>query len=224
MDRRIAVLRSIVGGCFGRVLWKAERDGMGWRVGVEFAPVRPIEAEVAGATLDTPSSFVDQGVVVPAEHDQVVEACGTALGPGDEMVDVTPSRRPVASGEDAVQVTGDDGNPEGGRDQSLGLSHVERLAVGTEHDHGQVGVTGDPRDLVGGEEGPKLRLGDAGLPFEQGLGGDVNYETGPRAPDSTISMRRSARRAALVRVSSATGDPGRVGPQVSPRIRCRPSR
>ena len=51
---------------------------------------------------------------MPAEHDQVVEAGGTAFGPGDEMVDITPGRWPVASREDTVQIPGHDPDSEGG--------------------------------------------------------------------------------------------------------------
>lgn len=174
----MAALMSIIGGRRGRVLESAEGTGLGG--GSASSWLHWADRGRGGrGPVDTPSSFMNQAVMVPAEHDQVVEAGGTALGPGDEMVDVTPGRRPVASREDAVQVTGDDGDPEGGCDQSLGPSHVERLAVGTKDDPGQVGITGDPRDLVCGEEGPKLCLGDTGLTFEQGLGRDMDDETGP---------------------------------------------
>ena len=57
------------------------------------------------------------------------------------MVNIAPAGGPVATGEDTVQVSGHDCDPEGGGDQSLGSSHVEGLTVGSEHDPGQVGVT-----------------------------------------------------------------------------------
>ena len=40
-----------------------------------------------------------------------------------------------------MEVTGHDCDPKGRRDQSLGSSHVEGLAIGPEYDPGQMGVT-----------------------------------------------------------------------------------
>ena len=57
------------------------------------------------------------------------------------MVDVAPAGGPVATGEDTVEVSSHDRDPQGWGDQSFGSSHVEGLTVGSEHDSGQVGVT-----------------------------------------------------------------------------------
>ena len=151
----------------------------GWGLGSELAPVGSVEVEVAWGSFYSPPSFVDQGVVMPAEEDQIFEARKPSFGPWDEMVDVTPAGGPVASGEDAMEVTGHDCDSQGRGDQSFGPSHVEGLAVGSEYDPGQIGVTGEPSDLVGGEEGPTFGFGDAGFGVEEGFGGDMDDETGP---------------------------------------------
>ena len=57
------------------------------------------------------------------------------------MVNITPAGGPVATGEDTVQVSGHDCDPEGRGDQAFGPAHVEGLTVGTEHDPGQVRLT-----------------------------------------------------------------------------------
>ena len=57
------------------------------------------------------------------------------------MVDIAPAGGPVTTGEDTMQVSGHDRDPEGRGDQSFGPSHVEGLTVGSEDDSGQVGVT-----------------------------------------------------------------------------------
>ena len=153
----------------------------GWALGSELASVGSVEVELAWGSFDSPPSFVDQGVVMPAEEDQIFEARKPSFGPWDEMVDVTPAGGPVASGKDTVEVPGHDSDSQGRGDQSLGPSHVEGLAVGSEHDPGQIGVTGKPSDFVGGEEGSMFSFGDSGFGFEESFGGDMDDETGPVA-------------------------------------------
>ena len=94
------------------------------------------------------------------------------------MVDVAPAGGPVATGEDTVEVSGHYCDSEGWGDQSFGSSHVEGLTVGSEDDSGQVGVTGDPSDLVGGEEGPMFGFCESWFVFEEGFGGDMDDEAG----------------------------------------------
>jgi hypothetical protein len=48
-------------------------------VDAELASVGTVEVEMAGGSFDAPASFVDQGVMMPAEEDQIVETGGSAL-------------------------------------------------------------------------------------------------------------------------------------------------
>ena len=93
----------------GVVVWGG--DWSWCRVDAELASVGTVEVEVTGGSFDAPASLVDQGVVMSAEEDQIVEAGGPTLCPGDEMVNVAPAGGPVASGEDTVEVSGHDCDP-----------------------------------------------------------------------------------------------------------------
>ena len=70
----MAALMSTLRWAFrpGVVVWG--RDRSWWRFDAELASVGPVEVEIAGFPLDAPASFVDQGVVMSAEEDQIVEA------------------------------------------------------------------------------------------------------------------------------------------------------
>ena len=61
-----------------------------------------VDLEVAGRSNDVPSDLADQGVVEAAQEDAVLDACPTAAGPVNDVVDVAPFRCPVTPGEPAV--------------------------------------------------------------------------------------------------------------------------
>jgi hypothetical protein len=61
-----------------RILKWGGDGSWGWVV-VEFTSVGPVEVEVSGDAFDPPASFVDEGVMMPAEHDQIVETGRSAL-------------------------------------------------------------------------------------------------------------------------------------------------
>ena len=75
----MAALMSTRGGRFGRGSWNEVGTGLGWRFDAELASVGPVEVEMAGVPFDPPASFVDQGVVMAAEEDQIVETGGTTF-------------------------------------------------------------------------------------------------------------------------------------------------
>ena len=74
-------------GSFEVHAWWAFRPGVvvwggnwSWfRVDAELASVGTVEVEMAEGSFDAPTSFVDQGVMMPAEEDQIVETGGSAL-------------------------------------------------------------------------------------------------------------------------------------------------
>ena len=90
--------------------------------------------------------------MLPAEHDEVVEVGGPAVGPVQDVVGVAHHRRAVAAGEGAVPVAGDQGAPLGGADQPPSLAKVEHLAVGAEHGRDQLGVAGQPAHRHRGQD------------------------------------------------------------------------
>lgn len=60
---------------------------------------------VGGGALEFPSLPVDEGVVISAEKDQVVEVGGAVvLPPGSDVVGVAPGGGAVTGGEPAVAV------------------------------------------------------------------------------------------------------------------------
>ena len=60
---------------------------------------------VGGGALEFPSLPVDEGVVVPAEKDQVVEVGGAVvLPPGLDVVGVAPGGGAAAAGEPAMPI------------------------------------------------------------------------------------------------------------------------
>ena len=61
----------------GVVVWGRDRSGF-W-FDAELASVGPVEVELAGGCFDPPASFVDQGVMMAAEEDQIVETGGTTF-------------------------------------------------------------------------------------------------------------------------------------------------
>ncbi|HTK66672.1 MAG TPA: hypothetical protein VL595_30135, partial [Pseudonocardia sp.] len=62
-------------------------DELGWN-----------EFGLALSYLDGPAGVVDDGVVVSAEHDAVVEGCVAAVFPFGAVVDVAPGGWAVAAG------------------------------------------------------------------------------------------------------------------------------
>src|SRR5688572_20641041 len=73
--------------------------------------VRIDEDGLAGGLVDAhpPRGVVDDVVVVPAEEREVVDGCGPAVGPVDDVVRLAPGRRVVAAGEGAHPVARHDG-------------------------------------------------------------------------------------------------------------------
>src|SRR5439155_8246228 len=57
-----------------------------------------------GVEVDGPAAFVDEGVMVAAEKDQVGQGGGAAGGPGVDVVAVGPFGWAVAAGEAAAAV------------------------------------------------------------------------------------------------------------------------
>src|SRR4051794_27775262 len=96
---------------------------------------------------------MEDAVVLAADQDKVVQAGGTAVGPGDDVVGVAHPGGTGAAGERAVPVPSDDGPPQGGSDESRSTSDVENLAVGAEADRDQVGIAGQPTH--GGDREPQ---------------------------------------------------------------------
>lgn len=72
----------------------------------ELAPVGAVEAQVSRCSLEGPSSFVDEDVMMTAEQDQIVDAGNATVGPMVEVMDIAPMREPIAPGEDTSQVPG----------------------------------------------------------------------------------------------------------------------
>lgn len=74
------------------------------------------EVGCPGGAGEPEASFVEEGVVAAAHHDQVVEVGGASVGPMDDVMDVTPVGRTVTAGEPAMPVTNEDGPALGGGD------------------------------------------------------------------------------------------------------------
>jgi hypothetical protein len=70
--------------------------------------VGSVDGEGVAVVGGGPSGSVDDVVVVVAEQDEVGEVGGSAVFPVDDVVGVAPAGGPVAAGEDAAAVAGDE--------------------------------------------------------------------------------------------------------------------
>jgi hypothetical protein len=119
-------------------------------------------------------SLMFQAVVIATEELEVGELGLPSLLPGEDVVDIAPAGRPVATGVTAMAVSHHHRPPEGGRDHP-GLSpHIEGFGSRS-HDHpGEGGITGQGFEVCLGK-GPSIdRLPSSlHLSFET-IGGDQN--------------------------------------------------
>src|SRR3954453_1732120 len=84
--------------------------------------------------LDLPGSLPDLDVMPSAGEGEVVEVGGSALGPGDDVVDLAVFAGHGAAGDGAVQVSGDQGVLLRGGGEADGAAHREHGAVaGVQH-------------------------------------------------------------------------------------------
>nr|WP_235947382.1 hypothetical protein [Candidatus Frankia alpina] len=95
-----------------------------------------------GAESDGPTVVVEETVVPAADEHEVVQAGGAVVGPMPNVVRLAPTRRPVATGECATAVAGDQGAAQVGRDGALRAADVEGDAVRVEDDAADLGVAG----------------------------------------------------------------------------------
>ena len=70
-----------------------------------------LELAGVGVAGECPAALVQEGVVVAAHQDEVVEGGGSAVVSGDYVVDVAPLPGPVTAVELAVVVSEADGSP-----------------------------------------------------------------------------------------------------------------
>jgi hypothetical protein len=77
-----------------------------------------------------PAALVDRPVVGPADQGQIGQIGGAAVPPVDQMVGLTPRRRPQAVGERAAPVPHGQGGPLGGADHPGGPADLQRLGAG----------------------------------------------------------------------------------------------
>ena len=89
---------------------------------------------------------VDEGVVVSAEETEVFETGFASVGPGDDVVDVTPSGFAFTAFPYTVTVSGDDGSAETGGDDPGFASYVEEFGFGAENDSAYRCVAGELAD------------------------------------------------------------------------------
>ena len=139
------------------------RYGGGWSVGVEYASVGcGGGGGSVGVAGDFPAPAVDDDdVVIAAEHCQVAQGGGAAVGPGDEVVDLADRRGLLAAGEPAVLVPLGDGFAQVRGDEAGGAAEAGGL--------GQAGEAGGQQVAaqVGGESGGPGQQVDA--PLQQGV-------------------------------------------------------
>jgi len=117
-------------------------------------------------------------VVGGAEERGVVEAGGSALLPGGDVVGVAVAGIAVAAGEHTSPVAQDDGLAEVTGEQPGGATEVEDRRVAA-HDGGEdVGVTREPAGFTGTDAGVRAEEGRAGNPAEQIVVGDQDGDAG----------------------------------------------
>ena len=88
----------------------------------------------AGQILQIEHLEVNQRVVVATEQTEVVDDGLAAVGPGDDVMDVTPLCRPSTPRRHAVTISGNDPATEPRRDHPGLAADVQHLGVGPE-DH-----------------------------------------------------------------------------------------
>src|SRR5690348_3577680 len=136
-------------------------------------------------------SFVDGAVVLAAEQHQVIQRRAAAVGPVLDVMSVCPLWTPIAAGVGTTAVTDDQRRADGWRDQPRPPAHVERLALRTEKDAGEGGITGEPPGRVGTQDRAPDRL-------------RADQSTGPT---EVIASRAGASRRTVARAEGR--DPGR---------------
>jgi hypothetical protein len=130
----------------------------------------------------------DLDVVARADEDQVVDVGGSAVGPGEEVVDLAVLAGGGAAGDDAADVPGEQGGLLGGGGQPVGAAQVQHGAVRVQDDPADAGGAGQQRQRAGvhrpavlsGREPPgdpaaadARRAAEAGEAVEGGLPGWV---------------------------------------------------
>ena len=112
---------------------------------------------ILGVEPDLPAVLVvelgsggfDEGVVVRAEQDAVVEAGRAAAPERSDVVGVAAAGGLVATGEDAATVAGDERGPELAFEEPMQLPDIERDAIAVEDHRDDLAVTGEQAELLG---------------------------------------------------------------------------
>ncbi len=113
-----------------------------------------VVAEVGLPTeMRRPVAGFDDSVVMWAEERQIVNGRGAAGLPWDQMVCFTCRGWPVAAGEDASLVAGDECSADGWGDEPVFAADVEDAGGAAEHDGEDAGVAGQSSELAGGDLG-----------------------------------------------------------------------
>ena len=104
-----------------------------------------------GGEADLPLVVVDEGVVAAAEQGGVVVVGGAAVCPVVDVVVFGPLSWGGAAGEDAADVSGEDGPAAGGVEGAAGSAHVEGFVVAAQDRGDDPGVAGEHADVVDGQ-------------------------------------------------------------------------
>src|SRR3954462_14860560 len=122
---------------------RAGSGGERWFVDEDLGAVGAVGVPSAGGVSLDAEAVVDLGVVAFAEQSGVLQAGLAAEDPLQQVVDVAPVMGGAAAGEYARLVPLDDRLAERLGHEALAASEVEGVAVGAEHDPGDVRVAGD---------------------------------------------------------------------------------
>lgn len=79
-------------------------------------------------------------MVIPTQQAEIVELGGATVRPGNDVMHITPVRRPGASRSNTVSVTCDNGPSQSDRDDSGLAAYIEKFGARPEHDAGDGGV------------------------------------------------------------------------------------
>ena len=130
-------------------------DGFGWgsgSAGAAGVSVGVVEGDlVVGVAGDGPAAFVDEAVVTAADREAYGEVGMAAVFPVLDVVGLAGFGAGVAAGDAASAVSGHDRPVLIGRERAGGASHVERYAVGVEHDPLDERIAREAADGVGVE-------------------------------------------------------------------------
>lgn len=89
-----------------------------------------------GSELNRPRRCVNEPMVVTAERNTVVSISRPAILPANDVVNICPARRAIASGEGAAAVPKENGDASRSAVGSAAASDVDRHSISVQH-HGQ---------------------------------------------------------------------------------------